>query len=264
LNVERDSPVRQLQCGESVAPVGSVGTCEGVESRGTKISYYTPTFGGFQFGISYSPSGSTRNPGGGYYYGTDIQNQTASNVLSVGANFNHSIGDGFNLTAGGAGEWAFDSYTALGSSQADKPAVYTLGFQVGLPGGFAVGADGAYYQNYLHGYYSGATDALGSDDGWVTSVGASYTIDSVSVGLQGMYSRWSVYGGESHDNIYGVSLNGAYAIGPGINLEAQVAYTKYDANDVFAPGPVTIAGADFTQPISYDAVEIDGGFAVNF
>jgi hypothetical protein len=194
-----------------VAPVGSVGTCEGVESRGTKISYYTPTFGGFQFGISYSPSGSTRNPGGAYYYGTDIQNQTASNVLSVGANFNHSIGDGFDLTAGGAGEWAFDSYTALGSSQADKPAVYTLGFQVGSPGGFAVGADGAYYQNYLHGYYSGA-----------------------------------------------------YAIGPGINLEAQVAYTKYDANDVFAPGPVTIAGADFTQPISYDAVEIDGGFAVNF
>jgi outer membrane protein OmpU len=247
-----------------VAPVGSVGTCEGIEHRGTKISYYTPAFGGFQFGISYSPSGNARNPGGGYFYGSDLRNRSTMNVISAGGGFNGSLGGGFNLSAGAAGEWALEGYSALGTSQADQPAAYTLGFQFGLPGGFAVGASGAYYQHYFHGYFSGATDAFGSDNSWVTTAGASYHIDAVSVGLQGMYSRWNVYGNAAHDNVYGVSLNGTYALGPGIALEGQVAYTRYGANDLFAPGPVTIAGVPFTQPISYDAVEIDAGFAVNF
>ena len=41
------------------------------------------------------------------------------------------------------------------------------------------------------------------------------------------------------------------------SLEGQVAYSRYDANDVF-----TIATTG--QPIDYDAVEFDGGFAINF
>ena len=60
---------------------------------------------------------------------------------------------------------------------------------------------------------------------------------------------------QGHDSIWGVSLNGAYALGPGINLEAQVAYSKYDP-DVGTPTT--------KNPMSYDAVEIDGGFAINF
>jgi hypothetical protein len=134
----------------------------------------------------------------------------------------------------------------------------------GLPGGFAVGSDGAYYQNYLHTYFSGATDAFGSDDAWVTSLGGSYAIGPVSVGLRGMFSRWSVYGGGAHDDVYGASLTGAYALGSGINLEIQLAYSKYAANGQFAPGPVTIGNTSFIQPQSYDAVELDAGFAVTF
>jgi outer membrane protein OmpU len=56
-----------------VAPFGSIGTCYGVESRGTKIGYFSPSLGGFTFGITYTPSGSTRNLGGGYFYGTDLK-----------------------------------------------------------------------------------------------------------------------------------------------------------------------------------------------
>jgi predicted porin len=110
--------------------------------------------------------------------------------------------------------------------------------------------------NYKQTNYK-ATDAGPSDDGWLVSAGASYTIDAWKFGLQGIYSRWQVWSGAGHDNIYGASLNLAYALGPGIELDGQVAYSKYDANSV---KPVGTTG----QPIDYDAVEFDAGFAINF
>jgi predicted porin len=237
-----------------VAPFGSIGTCYGIESRGTKIAYFTPSFGGFTMAVSYAPSGSTRNPGGGYFYGSDIERKNAMNVLSVGADYNHDFG-GVALTVGGGGEWALDSYTGFGGSRpsSERPASYQLGFQLGLPGGFAVGASGAYMQNYSQAGYA-ATNAAPSDDGWIATVGGSYTIDAVSIGLQGLYSKWEVLGDSGNDKIWGVSLNSSYALGPGISLEGQVAYQKYDA--AFA--------ASYSTPASYDAVEIDAGFAINF
>jgi len=247
-----------------VAPFGSIGTCYGIESRGTKIAYFSPTFGGFTFGVSYTPSGSTRNPGGGYFYGSDLRNRRADNVISAGADFNHNFG-AVSLTVGGGGEWALSSYSPLGGTvNTSKPSQYLLGFQVGLPGGFAVGASGAYTRSYKGAGYA-ATDAFPSDNAWVATVGGSYTIDAVSIGLQGIYSDWQTFGGRGSDRIWGASLNGAYALGPGINLEAQFAYTKYQANSVLAPGVYTSGpAAGFAQPANYSAYEIDAGFAVNF
>jgi outer membrane protein OmpU len=46
---------------------GSIGTCHGIESRGTKIAYFSPSIGGFTLGLSYAPTGGARNPGGGYF-----------------------------------------------------------------------------------------------------------------------------------------------------------------------------------------------------
>jgi hypothetical protein len=40
-------------------------------------------------------------------------------------------------------------------------------------------------------------------------------------------------------------------------------YNKYDANTVF-PAPFIDDAAGFAQPGNYDAVEVDGGFAINF
>jgi outer membrane protein OmpU len=243
-----------------VAPFGSIGTCYGIEGRGTKIGYFSPTFGGFTFGVTYTPSASTRNPGGGYFYGTDFK-KGVKNVLAVGADYNADFGGGVTLTVGGGGEWGLESYTTYGFSNGNKPSTYLLGFQVGLPGGFAVGASGEYQVNYAKAGYA-ATNAAPTDDGWIATVGGSYTVDAVSVGLQGLYSEWEVFGDAGKDKIWGVSLTGAYALGPGINLEAQVAYKKYDSFAGFGTG--TINGVFGRSPGTYDAVEIDGGFAVNF
>jgi hypothetical protein len=236
---------------------GEIGTCHGIESRATKLEYFSPSIGGFTFGVSYAPSGGQRNPGGGYSYGTDFQNAKAANVVSLGADYVGGFG-GVKLTAGGGGEWAIDSYNAFGVENANKPSWYQAGFHLGFANGFAIGASGAYMANYKQANYK-ATDAGPSDDGWLVSAGASYTRDAWRFGLQGIYSSWQVWNDAGHDNIWGASLNVAYALGPGIELDGQVAYSRYDANDV--PGHPLSTGH---QPSDYDAVEIDGGFAISF
>src|SRR5690242_3497424 len=40
-----------------VAPVGSIGTCFGIESKGNKVMYFSPSFEGLTFGVSFTPTG---------------------------------------------------------------------------------------------------------------------------------------------------------------------------------------------------------------
>ena len=221
-----------------VAPMGSIGTCFGIESKGNKIMYFSPSFGGLTFGVSFTPTGGARRAGNGLSYGTDVTapgpGNAGNNVLSVGVDYTHDFG-GWNLTAGGGGEWAFTQYTPAGGNTDNKPSWYQAGLQIGF-GHFAIGASGAYYVNYQHAGYAANTASSG-DDGWVVSGGASYTIDAWSFGLQGEYGSYqqsasAIIGtsapGVSADNekMWGISFNTAYALGPGISLEGQVAYTN--------------------------------------
>ena len=152
------------------------------------------------------------------------------------------------------------------------------GIQGGLQLGFGhleVGVSGAYYANYAQTGYA-ATTASPSDDGWVLSGGASYTIDAWSFGLQGVYGSYaqsasailgtSPPGAQAdREQLWGISLNGAYALGPGISLEAQVAYTHADYGHVLAFGVAvptpTAVGVHADQVNSW---EIDAGTAINF
>jgi outer membrane protein OmpU len=241
-----------------VTAMGFIGTCFGTETRGTKIAYFSPSVGGFTLALSYTPSGTIRNPGGGYFYGSDLRDAPSSNVLSVGFNFNHSFSSDYTMLVGGGGEWGLSSYTRGGFSNPDKPSTYMLGLQLGLPAGFKVGFSGEYNVNYKFGGYT-ATDAAPGDDGWVTTFGGSYAVnDKLSVGLQGLYSQFETnLFGPGHDTIWGVSLNSVYIVGGGLSLEGQIAYQKYD------PNPNDALGAGL-QPTKYSGVEIDGGFVLIF
>jgi predicted porin len=265
--------------------MGSIGTCFGIESKGNKIMYFSPSFGGLTFGVSFTPSGSARRAGGGLSYGTDVTAPTGgagNNILSVGVDYTHDFG-GWNLTAGGGGEWAFTLYTpAGGNGSNNKPAWYQAGLQIGF-GHFAIGASGAYYVDYSHAGYA-ATTATAGDNGWVVSGGASYTIDAWSFGLQGEYGSFeqsaqrilgSSAPGVNADNekMWGVSFNTAYALGPGISLEGQVAYTNANYGDVSAFGAsAAVPNFAFTNagaPIGVNATQVhawefDLGTAINF
>jgi outer membrane protein OmpU len=74
-----------------VAPMGSIGTCFGIEGKGNKAMYFSPSFGGLTFGISFTPTGGARRAGGGLSYGTDVTapgpGNAGNNVLSVGVDY---------------------------------------------------------------------------------------------------------------------------------------------------------------------------------
>ena len=249
-----------------VAPVGEIGTCYGLEAngdRGNKIEYFSPSFSGLTFGVSFAPQGASRFAGGGITYGTDVKAPVftgngpgaGSNILAVAADYVTNLGD-FDITVGGGGEWAFTMYTPAGGTTGNKPSWYQGGIQVGY-GHWTVGASGAYYVNYLEVGFP-ATTAFPSDDGWVATAGFNYAVQGVAVGVQGMYSQWGQFGGSVGDEkVWGVSLNTTYAYGPGINLEAQFAYTHADY------GGAAVVPFVFGLP-SVHAVEVDLGTAINF
>lgn len=263
-----------------VAPVGSIGTCFGIEDKGNKIAYYSPDFDGLTFGVSFTPTGTQRRAGGGLSYGTDVSapgpENNGQNILSVGVDYEHDF-DGWSLTLGGGGEWAFTQHTTAGGTSSHKPAWYQGGIQASF-GHFSIGASGAYYVDYVNAGYAATTAAPG-DDGWAVTAGASYTIDAWSFGLQGLFASYQqsaavILGadvpGVSADNekFWGVSLNGTYALGPGIALEAQLAYTSANYGSLSGFGvsvPVPLAETDVgvgaTQVHSW---EVDLGTAIDF
>ncbi len=251
--------------GAAVATVVSgAGTCFGLETRSTKLIYFSPTFGGFNFAVSFAPTHIRSAGGSGGIGGTNLVgpgNSSSgklrySDFLSAGVNFNHDFG-GVTLSAGISGEWALGGKTEANDNAANtsnKPSMYQAGVQVGF-GAFAVGASGQYVNNYAGAGYA-AGDASPSDDAWMVTAGGSYTMDAISIGLEGLYSRFEVDGNTQHERIYGVSLNAAYALGPGISLEGQVAWTKY-ATDSSDPSAIA-------QAMDTNGYEVDIGTAINF
>ena len=241
-------------------PAGSAGTCYGLEGKGNKIMYFSPSFGGFTFGVSYTPQGSSRLAGGLLAPGTNLK-QGQANELSVGADYSHDFGS-FNLTVGGGGEWMLTEFTTAGANISQTPAYYQVGAQFGI-GHFAVGASFAYAHDYA--FYYPATTGGSTDDAWVVTGGGSYTIDAWSFGLQGIYSQWGQFNGAADDEIYwGVSLNGAYALGPGIALEGQVAYTRADYGNFNGTSIGVPAVVGVTSDNTVDSWEFDLGTAINF
>src|SRR6266404_8995891 len=232
--------------------ISGAGTCFGLETRSTKLIYFSPTFGGFNFAVSFTPdhvrsAGGSGGNGGTFGVGAPTHSGAAfHDFLSAGINFNHDFG-GITLSAGVSGEWALAGKTTNSTnanSLPNKPSMYQAGFQVGFGGGWAVGASGQYVINYTHAGYANPTFggvtpglATSSDDAYMITAGGSYTIDAVSIGLEGLFNNYSTSNADGHVRYEGVSLNAAYALGPGISLEGQVAWTR--SSDNFDTGGLT-------------------------
>ena len=237
-------------------------TCLTFTQKGTAIAYFSPSFDGFTLGLTYTPSGGTTNESGsqGVGSGTDLKNKQAQNIVSAAVDYNLDLGGGWSFLAGGGGEWALSGHTSAGGAQHNKPSAYTFGFQVANPDGWTVGASGEYLVNYpnFNGVFAATDSGTSNADGWVVALGGAYTFGNWSFGLQGIYSRYQVHQGSpsaGHDAIWGVGLNGAYTLGPGVTLEGQVAYSRYDP---------AVGTPSSTNPMSYHAVELDAGVAINF
>lgn len=238
-----------------------VGVDESAGGDAQKILYFSPVFGGFQLALSYTPNGGDQNhtdvagPHVGMPFNDDDESR---HNVSVYLTYTYA-GDGWDVTWGGGGSWEGHVEHAAGPNRKEQDF-----YQTGLNftfGNFAIGG--------VFEYFNDALDRSGKDeppgeavaiDAWVAGVGVAYALDAWVIGAQ--YSHLDA----DNDADAAISdltqdramLTATYALGPGIELDGEIAYTWVDTDP---EGGVTTDGVDTDD---YDAIEIGIGTTITF
>ncbi|SEA82991.1 porin [Rubrimonas cliftonensis] len=200
--------------------VGVVSTDGGDTGDQLKVTYFTPTFAGFQAGVSFTPGGDSRSgraAGQGEVSTNETDNDTAA--FELGAKYSNDFG-GFGLDVGGA-------YIApLESDTFGHDGAFIVSANVGF-GGFTVGG--------IYGLqFDGATSASGAaEDTGGYAIGANYETGPWNFGLQ-----WA-QGVDNADDVMGLSAGADYALAPGVTVGVVLEYGEDDtsvAEEAYAGG----------------------------
>jgi outer membrane protein OmpU len=232
--------------------------CTGVDDKGDaqKLVYITPSFGGFQLTLSYTPNGGDEDhvDGVGPHVGMpdNADNESRHNLAGY-ATYSFE-GDGWGLTAGAGAAFEGHVEQANGGPDREEQDFYQAGLNLTF-GNFAIGGVFEYFHDLDN---QGDVEI----DTWVAGGGISYTMDAWTVGAQ--YSH-----GDSEDDGEGggedtqdrAMLIGNYAMGPGINIDAEVAYTWVNSS---SGGATFSANDDDIDLDNYDALEIGIGTNITF
>lgn len=182
-----------------------------------KLIYFTPKMYGLQLGVSYSGS---NNPSGDdantttetirkstdfdqtYAFGASYEREVGPVGVLATAGYTHSEANGSNGVTGDVQDWAFG---------------LNLTYE-----GFTLG--GAY-----RGISAGVGSAAEAKDGYAWDAGLMYEEGpyAVSINYRKSSARGTDAAGEDTIDMY--ALGGKYALGPGVDLWAQLAYADYDA-----------------------------------
>ncbi len=233
--------------------------CIGVDDRkdAQKIVYFSPKFGGFQLTVSYTPNGGDERHDdvAGPHVGMpfDAPAESRHNV-SVYATYSYK-GEDWGVTAGAGGAWEGEVQQSVGPDREEQDF-----YQAGLNftfGQFAVGGVFEYFNDFAK--FSDGRDR----DIWVAGGGASYSFDPWKVGLQYSHQSTDSDGGSSGPGGFNtdfdmdrVVLTGNYALGPGINVDAELGYTWIDTDP-----EDTVGGDDLDD---YNGFEFGIGTAITF
>ncbi|MGH6880194.1 MAG: porin [Hypericibacter sp.] len=193
-----------------------------ISSDATKVIYFSPTFAGFSFAVSFAPDRRGENS---YSYwsgpgGTTLSNNSGQvqNVISAALNFDHDF-NGVDLATGiGFGEGQFES---TGGAHNVQTSWGIDGHLIVTFSGFTIGGAGLYLDNWQ--------SASGADY-WVAGFGGTYNWDAWTVGLawsHGDYEYATSAG--SSDRIDIIELTGRYDLGPGISLDGMLGYNTMNA-----------------------------------
>ena len=185
----------------------------GGDNDGQKITYFTPRFSGFQFGVSYLPD---VDPTGGDRNSLITEQAAYHDGFSVGLNYVNSF-SGFDLAASGGYYYAAEPE----NSNVDNFQAFTLGLNVGF-GGFTLG-----------GSYADATDGtrtgVNSTEGQAFDVGLSYETGALGFSLTYFHGEvegdTTINGDDEHDSFAG---SVSYAVGPGVSVIGTVGYSEFD------------------------------------
>jgi predicted porin len=246
---------------------GSNSVCSGVDEAGDaqKLLYISPNFAGFQLTASYSPDSAaeTHVDGAGPHLGMTAHAEGDSrHNVSVYATYSHE-GENWGLTAGIGGSWEGEVEDGDGTS-IDNQDFYQAGITLTF-GDFSIGVAGEYFNDS-----STVETAVSRFDveTWVAGIGAAYQMDAWTFGLQYSHREEEVRTGKlivvlmedfdaQRDRVV-ATVN--YALGPGINLDAEIGYTWVDS-DPEIEDAVVAAEAGFDD---YDAIEIGIGTTITF
>jgi predicted porin len=208
------------------------------QDKSQKLVYYSPNWGGFSFGLSYTPNDNEKDYNNGDNadgsWRAVSNNGDSDNNVGLGVHYDLE-GDGWGLAVGGAAYFEGDVQNA----DADEQAGYNLGVNATF-GGFAVGVAGTYLD-----------DVNGDNqDAWAIGTGFSYNVDAWTVGAGWAHAELEVAdaGDQSSDR---VGVTGSYAMGPGIDLDAGIFYTWADADEDDALD-------------DYDSIEFAVGSSIKF
>jgi hypothetical protein len=232
-----------------LGPVGSFGSCYGVAGDGLKLIYFTPQFGPVNFVVSYAPEANADDKGPTTNTSSELDGDTQEDAVSVGMNITHE-GNGFSLLGSLGASYIIDD-----TADDDETEFYAAGLQVGF-GAFTIGVGGEIINNYDDAF--GVTSTGGGDpvapdsDLWTAQIGGNYAWDAWTIGLAWTHGEMEISSSGDEDTIDYVSLNGSYALGPGINLEGNIGYSNYDDDDTDG------------NPADYDAFEVGFGTAISF
>ncbi|MGD9537819.1 MAG: porin [Alphaproteobacteria bacterium] len=202
-----------------------------------KLVYFSPSFNGFEFALSYAPSDEGqsqygRNARSGLNWdATNTGVGTLLDQMSAAVAYANDFGD-FNVRVmGGYETYNLDKCSTTAGSQncEDSPESWQFGGTVGF-GKVSVG--GGYLIRDLV-----VNDSAGSGrerEDW--DVGVAYWDAMWGVGLQyGSVNQDSLTAGQEQTFDI-IALNGTYILGPGVSVQAQIDFGNFEDD---APGPNT-------------------------
>jgi outer membrane protein OmpU len=209
------------------------------QDKSQKLVYYSPDFGGFTFGVSFTPNDNEKDYNGGDnadgQWRADSVDGDSDNNVGLGAHFTHE-GDGWGLDVGAAAYFEGDVQDDDGD-EADEQSGYNAGINLSF-GGFSFGVAGTLLDD-------GNGD---SQDIWGVATGMTYNVDAWTVGLGWAHADAEVDGGDDA-KADRVGVTGSYAMGPGIDLDTGIFYTW---------------GDDADGEGNYDSIEFAVGSSISF
>ncbi len=241
--------------------VTSNNVCTGVDDEGDaqKVLYLSPVFGGFQLGLSYTPSGDkkTHGDGVGPHLGMPTNEEDASrHNASVYGTYSYETED-WSVQVGAGGSWEGNVEKADGGPNREESEFYQAGALVGIDD-FSFGASFQFYNDddlFLATLENGDVVA----GRWVLGIGAAYELEpwTFGVGYSILQADIAIAGAPDENfTQQRAALTARYELGSGIDLDGELAYTWTDADPESAP--------DFSDLADYDAFEIGTGIAIEF
>jgi hypothetical protein len=207
---------------------GTNGTCYGLDDNSTKVVYFSPALGGFQFAASFTPDNSEDTRNVVDRAGTRFSNDADQNSdnLSLAAGFAHDL-NGLAVNLGGGAALSFDK--EANPDDTGEARGYNAYAQVAFAG-FTVGAALELRQNF------------GNDgsDRWVYGAGVTYGWDSWTMGLGWTRGDYEGAVGENEVGPFNaghdiVSLTAAFELESGISIDGVLQYSDYRSNDAAGP-----------------------------